>query len=238
MADEAEGKLVDEVVVRSLWAFPDVARVGEPFAHRVVAEGILVGWAAPGSGLGDEVRLGAVDARRVAAAPPARARAFRTGRGLIGALLRELVPGSSAWSVDTAPCVRCGGDHGPVAVRGVAALASVAYTEGLVVAAVAAAARVTRLGVDVEADRIDPVRADDLARLLSVPPDAALRRWTQVEAVLKAAGLGLRVDPAQVRFGSGFARVEGASAEYRLADVAGPAGAVVSLAWRPAGRLR
>ncbi|MGC3994334.1 MAG: hypothetical protein QM779_09550 [Propionicimonas sp.] len=238
MADEADGKLVDEVVVRSLWAFPDVARAGEPFSHRVVADGVLVGWAAPGGQLGEDVSLGAVDARRAAALAPARARAFRTGRALVGTLLRELVPGSSAWSVDTAPCVRCGGDHGPVAVRGVPALASVAYADGLVVAAVASAGRASRLGVDAEADRSDPVRASDLARLLSVPPDATLRRWTQVEAVLKAAGLGLRVDPAQVRFRPGSARIEGTSAEYRLAEVTGPAGFVISLAWKPVARVR
>ena len=124
--------------------------------------------------------------------------------------------GSAAWTVDTAVRGGPASDHGPVAVRGVPTLASIAHTSGLVVAAVAAANRAIRLGVDVEADRPDSVR-----------------RWTEVQAVLKAGGHGLRVDPAQVTFGAGTARIEGTSSTYRVVHVDGPRGFLVSLAWQP-----
>lgn len=229
------GWLVDEVVSRSLWAFQGVGQPdGIAYGHRSVADRMLVGWAAPSDALGAEAALGPVDARRVDAFTPERRRSFLTGRAVLGRLLGELVPGSAAWTVDTAVREGSASDHGPVAVRGVPALASIAHTSGLVVVAVAATNRAIRLGVDVEADRPDPERSASLARMLQAPDATAQRRWTEVQAVLKASGHGLRVEPAQVRFGPGSARIEGTSSTYRVAHVDGPPGFLVSLAWQPA----
>ncbi len=209
---------------------------GEPapvFGRRTVAEQVIVGWAVPTLEGSRTPLRGTADTRRAESFTPSRRRAFLTGRALLGLLVRELFPGVDDGTVDTGPCPQCGAEHGPVEVRGVPALASVAYTDGLVVAAVAATGAAAELGVDVELDRPDPVRAADLGALLGVPPAAALRRWTQVEAVLKATGHGLRVDPGLVRFGQGTARVDGRAATYRVRDVDGPPGFAISLAWRP-----
>jgi 4'-phosphopantetheinyl transferase len=203
------------------------------FGRRTVAEQVAVGWAAPSQEWVRAPLRGAADARRVESFAPSRRQAFLTGRALLGLLGRELFPGVNDWTPDTGPCPRCGAEHGPVEVHGVPAVASVAYTDGLVVAALASTGSAIRLGVDVEVERPDPVRAADLGALLGVPPAAALRRWTQVEAVLKATGHGLRVDPGLVRFHRDAARVDGDAATYRVLDVDGPPGFAISLAWRP-----
>ncbi|MCB0913005.1 MAG: hypothetical protein KDB60_15450, partial [Propionibacteriaceae bacterium] len=91
----------------------------------------------------------------------------------------------------------------------------------------------SRLGVDVERVSADPVRSADLGRLLGVPPDAALQRWTGVEAVLKADGRGLRTDPGQVRFSPGSARLEGTPHAYRVERVPDASGFEISVAWLP-----
>lgn len=180
------------------------------------------GWTAP-SGLGER------DRRRVGRLAGERRRAFLAGRALLGRLLTEWL---GAGTVDATACAVCGGDHGPVEVRGVPARASVSYAEGLVAVALG---RTARLGVDVErpAGRppTDDARAVDLGRLLGVPAERALRRWTQVEAVLKADGRGLRVDPGRVRVVGRSARVAGDPLRYRLRSFEGPAGCPISVAW-------
>jgi 4'-phosphopantetheinyl transferase len=112
-------------------------------------------------------------------------------------------------------CPRCGSTrHGaPVArVAGLDAPVSVAYAAGLAVVAVAEpvieAGRGTAvLGVGVD---VEPAHrpADGLDAVLAAPPGRAggtgvvdagtLTRWVRVEAVLKAARVGLAVDPADV----------------------------------------
>ena len=97
-----------------------------------------------------------------------------------------------------------------------------------------------RLGVDVE--RIAPWssavleegwlnHAEQLA-LLELPPtlraSAATRTWTQKEAVLKAAGTGLRTHPADVVTAVG--RASGVVAGWQIHDVPVPEGWVASLA--------
>lgn len=194
------------------------------FGRAFGRDGIRVGWAVPGAGPA-EVALGPVDRRRVPLLGGRRRQAFLTGRALLGRLVAEqLGPGG----VDTSPCPRCGADHGPVAVRGTNGAASVAYADGLVVAAVG---RMASLGLDVERDRPDPVRDGDLARLLRVAPGHALRRWVEIEAVLKANGAGLRIDPARVEVTGERAKVADDPRRYRLGSIDGPAGYLVSLAW-------
>ena len=71
---------------------------------------------------------------------------------------------------------------------------------------------------------------------------SSLREWTRVEAVLKADGRGLRVDPAAVTV-TGRATARGAAAVDGLAasastgwDVPGPPGIIVSVAVEPRQR--
>ncbi|USO00151.1 MAG: 4'-phosphopantetheinyl transferase superfamily protein [Phycisphaeraceae bacterium] len=88
------------------------------------------------------------------------------------------------------------------------------------------------VGVDVERVRALPelremiplaLHAEEIARLGADPDDAGgfLESWTRKEAVLKAAGVGLRVDPRRVRLdrlveGVGGAMLDGAAYETRV----------------------
>jgi 4'-phosphopantetheinyl transferase len=106
--------------------------------------------------------------------------------------------------VVTARCARCGGDHGRplVSLRGqeLRAWASVSHAGDVSVAA----ASDRRVGVDAEpvagrAVRFDAIRAlaGPWAAEAADGPDA-LRAWTIVEAVLKADGRGLEIEPGRV----------------------------------------
>ncbi len=164
-----------------------------------------------------------------------RRREFVLGRSLVAALVDELFPGITGWSVGTGICGRCGERHGPVELAGVPAVAGVSYARGLVVAALAPSPAVGRLGVDVELDAADTTRTRDLERLLGRSREPVLRRWTRIEAVLKADGRGLLVEPGDVRLRGRAASIAGGKVRYQVADVDGPPGYVVSLAWCGAG---
>lgn len=145
-------------------------------------------------------------------------------REIAWSLIRDLVPGA----VVSNPCRRCGGPHGPVRVEGAETVASVSYAGGLALVAVADAAAARALGVDAEAaepsaraqrrtasatrrcarrpDGGSPVSSAAVHHTVSAAgldgvlgSGATLRDWVRVEAVLKADGRGLRVDPADVR---------------------------------------
>ena len=169
------------------------------------------------------------DVARAADLTPGRRQRFLAGRRLLRTMLTDRFPEARDWWITTAACPHCGGRHGGVAVHGLPALVAVAHADELTVGAVAFVADLARLGVDAEPADADPAREADLARLLGVPAGMALRRWTQVEAVLKADGRGLRVDPAAVRVERGRASLDGVG--YRLAAVPGPPGHLISLAW-------
>lgn len=189
------------------------------------------------AGAGSDVVLSAVDAARAASFGAGRRAEFVTGRALVRALLAETALDAV---VTSACCPRCGKPHGGVLVANGAgpedapragAVASVAHAGGLVVAAVASG-RVRRLGVDLESALAEDDRLADLAALIGGPPEDALHRWTLIEAVLKADGRGLQVDPAEVRLEVGrraTARVGGV--RYRLAEIPAPQGWIASLAW-------
>lgn len=183
---------------------------------------VWLAWAAPGTL--EATSLSAGDRTRLAGFNPVRQQAFRTGRGLLAGLVQRLAPPTSRWQVTTAPCRHCGQPHGRVTVLGAAVEASVSYSEGIVVAAAAASSEVARLGVDVELDRPDPARDADLRGLLGDSPEPALRRWCRVEAVLKADGRGLRVDPGAVAL---------PDPRFEVRDAVGPSGFLISLAWTP-----
>lgn len=166
--------------------------------------------------LPDEVRV----AWRRVPAPSDRRAASRE-------LLGEMLPGATFLS----RCPRCGGEHGRIRVSGVDAAVSVSYAGGWAVVAMAGGER--RLGVDAVA-----AGAAGLERVLPDSSDA--RDWARVEAVLKADGRGLRVDPRSVevidadRAGTWHARIDGGP-EWLGWDTSGPPGLVVAVALDAAG---
>ncbi len=150
---------------------------------------------------------------------PEAAHSFALGR----ALIRELVAYVSAVPADAvrvdAMCPTCGGPHGkpiiaaPIAARGRIHV-SVSRCVGVVVAAATTAGPI---GVDVEPADTGKDRISGVRSIAPAPPgidaesaEATLRRWTAIEAVLKADGRGLTLDPSNVTF-------------YRTASAADPA---------------
>ena len=102
------------------------------------------------------------------------------------AILAELLPGATVSS----RCAACGGDHGRPRVEGADAAVSVSYAPGW--ALVALTRNHARIGVDAV-----PAGAAGLERILPHCGADAIG-WARVEAVLKADGRGLAVDPARV----------------------------------------
>ncbi|MFE1646003.1 hypothetical protein ACFM35_10530 [Microbacterium sp. P01] len=188
--------------------------------------------------------VGAQQVRRHASLEGLRARRFALGRHLLATLIGELAGPEAEPEIDTT-CALCGADHGaPRAVVAPVAL-SVSYAGSVVVAAAAPRAVIARLGVDVErrAGAAGEVQSG-LAALFApaAPPDLA--GWTRIEAVLKADGRGVRIEPADVvgdardaasaRLPGGtWMRVPGVHDAFEVATVGGadaPEGCVVSLA--------
>lgn len=127
------------------------------------------------------------------------------------------------------PCPRCGRAHGPVQVSGAPWRAAVAYAGTLAIVGVYPDAT---LGFAIDAEPlVDPVR--DAAG--GVP--GGLLRWVRVEAVLKADGRGLRVDPETVdlteRVGGWTGRIPGTVGTIDGWEPEGPPGMLVSAAIRP-----
>ncbi|WP_251856963.1 4'-phosphopantetheinyl transferase superfamily protein [Herbiconiux sp. L3-i23] len=136
-------------------------------------------------------RLGLEERIRDESTPSDRRPAYRAGRLLLRHAVAQLGedPGELALS---ARCETCGGLHGrprvthPVALRHLSL--SVSHSQG--VTAVAAATG-RAIGIDLEA------RSD--AGVPAMPDGfSTLAEWTRAEAVLKADGRGLRVDPLAV----------------------------------------
>ncbi|MBP2457297.1 4'-phosphopantetheinyl transferase [Clavibacter michiganensis] len=155
---------------------------------------------------------GVVAVARVPVDPPA-GRPARTaaGRAALRALAAELVGADPADVTVRARCATCGGPHGRPVLGGSRALdglhASVAHAGHAVVVAVSADGPI---GIDAE------------PRGREAPPGMTLAGWVRVEAVLKADGRGLAVDPARVRFADDahgiVAWIEGEAARYRVAE--------------------
>ena len=150
--------------------------------------------------------------------------AYLAGRMLVRTLAGELL-GVPAGAVPlSAVCPDCGGPHGRPVVDGSDLRVSLSHADGLVLAAAAWAADV---GVDVERSAAGPER---LAAIGALAGRASVRHWTRVEAVLKADGRGLRVDPSQVLVDEGIASL--GAIRYALHDLELPAGYTGSLAVR------
>ena len=160
------------------------------------------------------------------------ARDDRLDRFLLGRmLLRDLAADAGGVRAEQvgveAVCERCGLEHGRPRLRwpdaaGPAPSVGLASCDGLVVAALAPPG--VAVGIDVERPRATTTRGaeaerrDAVAHLLGGPRRTAIRRWVRAEAVLKADGRGLRVEPARVRFDGDRARLPDRADEFRLVD--------------------
>lgn len=142
-------------------------------------------------------------------------------RSVSRALLAELLPGATFVS----RCASCGGDHGRIRVVGTDATVSVSYVDGWAFAI--AGPGNARLGLDAV-----PAAASGLERVL---PRGDAQSWARVEAVLKADGRGLTVDPARVQV---RAIADGAPWSARIDDdppvvgwdIPGPPGVLLAVA--------
>ena len=168
---------------------------------------------------------------------------------LIEALVRETSAASGAVRVGRR-CERCGAtDHGRPIVIGAPVHASVSYAGELIVVAVADAPHTVAVGID--AEHRGAARRGDLRGVIAAGQGSSTRlwtrqwtrQWTRVEAVLKADGRGLAVDPGRVRIARTprgvFGRIveDGSTAAHRASTspprlwrVRGPRGFVISLA--------
>jgi 4'-phosphopantetheinyl transferase len=135
-----------------------------------------------------------------------------TGRHALRSLAAELVGADPADVTVRARCATCGGPHGRPVLGGSRALdslhASVAHAGDAAVVAVSADGPI---GIDAE------------PRGREAPPGMTLVDWVRIEAVLKADGRGLLVDPAHVRVADDAtgrtAWIDGEDARYRVVDV-------------------
>lgn len=179
-------------------------------------------WAHTGALAGTEntaLALLSVEERaRLDATIPAVARErLLWGRMLLRQLVGDLA-GMEPSDVELeARCIDCGGPHGrPVVVggneRARALTLSVSACAGMVVVGAAVG---RAIGVDVEPRAGSDERLRAVRQLTGNTIDP-LRHWTRVEAVLKADGRGLRVDPSQVAVHDGGADLDGT--RYRLVD--------------------
>ncbi|PJJ73431.1 4'-phosphopantetheinyl transferase [Diaminobutyricimonas aerilata] len=141
--------------------------------------------------------------------------------------------------VVSAVCPDCGGPHGRPSLRsrsGAAVGAWVSVTHAGTGTWVAVTDE-GDVGVDAELAAQPAERIASIAALVGV--DAMdvrqlLRRWTRIEAVLKADGRGLRVDPARVLVSDdgSFATLGDTRIRYRFVEVEQPVDAVLSVAVR------
>lgn len=128
-------------------------------------------------------------------------------------LLRELIAAAGHPDVPiTARCPDCDAAHGQPLAVGTGWHVSLSYSGDFVVAA---ACRVP-VGVDVEALMQPEERLDAINKLTGI---RSLVAWTRTEAVLKADGRGLRVDPLHVTFEGDTATLDGVSYDLREIEV-------------------
>jgi 4'-phosphopantetheinyl transferase len=158
--------------------------------------------------------LSAAERERLEGMPTISGAAFLAGR----LVLRRLAGEQLGIAPDRVPlaarCPDCGGPHGQPIIEGSELRVSLSKS-ALGVVAVAGWGRA--LGVDVEPAEASQERLDAIQAVTGGP---GLERWTRIEAVLKADGRGLRVDPRDVIIEpapAGWrARVADSAPSYRL----------------------
>lgn len=190
-----------------------------------------------------DATIGDVLVRRVdlivpPSAPMDRSLRSAAGRGILRGLVAEFAGLAPSDVLVEARCPDCGGPHGRPVVMGPEAARSIRISLAYAGDTVIAAAR-RRHAVGVDAERRDgPLVADRRTAVREITGSSggemehddreddvdALLHWTRIEAVLKADGRGLRVDPASVRFesrrGRLIASVPGDSRRYDVQTVA------------------
>lgn len=216
------------------------------------AEGTCVVWWAPISGSSDAELLSLLDEgerhRHAGFGDPAGRSAFLTARSVTRLVLGHLLDVAPETLRFRATCRRCGGPHGKPVLWSPATPArfSVSHSGRWCVIAVACG---TDLGVDVE--RIGLRRDTIPVRALAAEERTALashdkanrlagfiRYWTRKEALLKATGDGLTVDPAAIVVTRPdqpagllhWAAESAPPATPHLADLAAPPGYTAALA--------
>ena len=136
---------------------------------------------------------------------------FLAGRMLLRELAAELT-GRELESIPvSAACPDCGREHGQPRVAGLHM--SLSHSGDRVVAA---AHPDRAIGVDLESRDVSPER---LATIRTIAGGVGLEHWTRVEAVLKADGRGLRVDPRSVMVAESGDHALLDGARYELRDV-------------------
>ncbi len=158
-------------------------------------------------------RLSPRERERHDASVPAVRDRFVRGRMLLRTLAADLT-GDDPLDIDIiATCPDCGGPHGAPQIAGRDLFVSLAHCD---LGTIAAASLDHPVGVDVEPVAQDTDRLSAIGLLTGSPE---LRSWTRVEAVLKADGRGLRVEPGDVRYDSeGAAWVRGSNRRYFIAE--------------------
>ena len=167
--------------------------------------------------------ISADERRRYETSPAARQGGFLAGRLLLRQLVAELTGIAPAHVQLTATCPDCGGPHGRPVAPGTGLHLSLTHGADVVVAA----ASDRPVGIDVE-PAIAPAAV--LADIGSLTGHAALLSWTRTEAILKADGRGLRVDPTHVVLDGSRGWVDDSPARYDLSEVEVSAGVRVSVA--------
>ncbi|HWH97717.1 MAG TPA: 4-phosphopantetheinyl transferase [Pseudolysinimonas sp.] len=153
---------------------------------------------------------------------------FLAGRLLLRRLVAEMTGEAPADVEVTAVCPDCDIEHGKPLAGAPGLHVSLSHTADLVVAA---ASWDGAIGVDVEARQLT---ATLLRAIGSVAGEASLEHWTRVEAILKADGRGLRVDPSTVSIadvgGTLEGTVPGSPITYEIGTVDLAPGSRVSIA--------
>jgi len=136
---------------------------------------------------------------------------FLAGRLLLRNLLTDITGTAANEVILDATCPDCGKQHGRVTAPGTDLHVSISHSAEVVVVAVAG----VPIGIDVEGEP----SPEALAAIGAVAGEASITRWTRVEAVLKADGRGLRVDPKRVVFNADVAWIDDAPERYQLSEI-------------------
>jgi 4'-phosphopantetheinyl transferase len=143
-------------------------------------------------------------------------------------LLRELAASELGIAPDDVPlvqrCPDCGGPHGRPVIEGSDLQVSLSRCA---LGAVAVAAWGRAIGVDIEPRELP---AEQRLAIRTVAGGEGVGHWTAVEAVLKADGRGLRVDPSRVRVEGAIAWIEDETARYELDEPEAAPGVRVTVA--------
>ncbi|GAA1056296.1 hypothetical protein GCM10017608_27940 [Agromyces luteolus] len=201
---------------------------------RVIASGTAYSLATVAHGaapVATRERLGPSDRARLVAARPDDAGRLLAGRAAALLAAARWTGSTSDDLIVDAVCPACGGPHGRPVVVGASAPVHVSIAHAAGVAFAVAAA--VPVGVDAEPRSTAPARLAAVRDVLGRRSLAPLADWTAVEAILKADGRGLRVDPSEVVLGVGRrrGRVADRDARYRLRVRRDRSGCVVAVAW-------